>query len=348
MSVGIGIAGCGVIGQMHLKYLDGYPGGHLAAIADVRSEVLTETAQKYEPRMRYSDARDLLADPAVDGVVLALPADIRYELALEVLDAGKHLLLEKPVARNLAEVDAYLSRAKPGQIVAAASSRFRFTPSFAAVRAALDDGFGPVRQIFHEGIKQNPERPEFPPPPWRLSREQNGGGIMSNWGCYDLDFLLSLLDPADRPVEITATWRGIPEAITAWVAPGSDAETMVTAFIRFSSGALVVLNRGEYLPIAAPRNATTILSDNASVSCSIMSGDEPFTVSRYDESGVQTTEIWNEPVSSDAIHSGPIRDFVDAIAEGRQPATNLERSRVIQLITDTIYRSATEGRSITL
>ena len=348
-AVGIGVVGCGVIGPAHLRQLVGYAPARLRAVADLLDDRLAAAATAFAPERTYRSGAELIDDPEVDAVILALPAEPRYELALRALRAGKHLLLEKPVARSVEEVDAYRALARPGQLVAAASSRFRFTRSYPALRRALDaPGLRPIRQIVHEGTRPSPERPASPPPAWRLSNRQNGGGIMSNWGCYDLDYLLSLLEPGDAPVEVSAAWRGIPDAITRWVAEGSDAETLVTALIRFSSGVTVVLNRGEYLPTAAPRNATTILGDAASVSCAISAGSEPFTVTRYDEAGVATEPFWSEPDDFEVIHRGVTRDFVDAIVTGRDPATGLGRARVVQLITDTIYRSARERRSVAL
>lgn len=349
MTLSLGVVGCGVIGRKHLDHLAGYDPVRLRAVADLSVELRSEAAAAYSPETSYASGEALIDDPEVEAVVLALPAEPRYELTVRALRAGKHVFLEKPVARSVGEVDSYLELARPDQIVGCASARFRFLPSYAALRRAIDEsGLRPIRQIIHEGTKPNPALPATPPPAWRLSVRQNGGGIMSNWGCYDLDWLLSLLEADDQPTEVTASWRGVPLAIQAWVADGSDAETHVTAMIRFASGTTIVLNRGEYLPVPEPRNATTVLSDDASVSCSIIAADEPFTLTRYDEAGTRTSAFWSEPDDFELLHRGAGRDFVDACIEGRQPATGLQRARLIQSITDAIYRSAREQRSIRL
>lgn len=347
--IACGVIGCGVIGRRHLAQIADSGRARLVAVADLSEELRDRATNEFGADRAYEDGEELIADLGVEAVVLALPAEPRYELARSALRAGKHVLLEKPAARSVAEVDEYLSLAHPGQVVAVASSRFRFLSSHAELQRALDaGGIRPIRQIVHEGLRVNPPRPEVVPPSWRLSTVQNGGGIMSNWGCYDLDYLLSLFAPDDRVVEASATWRGIPDAIRPWVAAGSDAETAVTALLRLASGATIVLNRGEYLPLPAARNATTILGDEAAVSCSIIAGEEPFAVTRYDEGGVTTSIIREEPDDPAEIHRGVLRDFVDAAVEGREPATDLARARHIQEITDTIYRSAREQRSIAL
>ena len=99
--VKFGIIGCGVIGTVHLKSV------HEVAnvdVADVRAEVVWETARTYQVEAAYTDADELLADSNVEAVVLARPAHVRTELALRALQRGKHVLTEKPVAMNAEEV----------------------------------------------------------------------------------------------------------------------------------------------------------------------------------------------------------------------------------------------------
>jgi predicted dehydrogenase len=349
MSVKVGIIGCGVIGLEHLTHFTQYPPVELIAIADQVADRRATVAEDFAPRRIYETGKDLIEDSDVEAVVLAVPAEPRLDLAKQAIAAGKHVLLEKPVARNTAEVDEYLKLVQPGQIVAVASSRFRFTYTAAALRDALQTpGLLPIRQIIHTGTKPIPEPPSTPPPPWRLSHRQNGGGIMSNWGCYDLDYLLALLPSGDMPVEVSASIRDIQPEIEAWVAPGSDAETFVSVMIRLSSGATIHLNRGEFLPIAEARNETLVLGSSAAISAAMVSEQDTVTVTRYSTTGSESTEVTNKRDGFDNFHTGMIRDFVDAVRDGREPATNLHRARIIQSITDAIYRSAKEQRSIQL
>lgn len=338
-----------MIGRAHLEHFTGYQRVRLTAIADLIDERVRRAAGDFSPATTYTEGRDLIHDKEVEAVVLAAPAEQRYDLAREALKAGKHLLIEKPVARNTAEVDEYLALAGPGQIVAVASSRFRFTFTYNALRdALLKAGLSPIRQIIHEGLKPIPEPPSDPPPSWRLSHVQNGGGIMSNWGCYDLDYLISLLPQGDNPTEVSASIRGIPGEVARWVAPGSDAETYVSVMVRFASGTTIHLNRGEFLPLDEPRSETIILGETASIRSQMVSTDGPVTITNYATDGAVSREVSNTTKGYGTFHAGMIRDFVDAVLDNRPPATDLARARTIQRITDAIYQSARENRSITL
>jgi len=171
---------------------------------------------------------------------------------------------------------------------------------------------------------------------------------MSNWGCYDLDYLLDVLPDNDTPTEVCASIRGIPQEISRWVAEGSDAETYVSVMIRFASGATVHLNRGEFLPVSENRNETLIMGESSSIAVPMVSVDEPVTVTTYDTTGARTFEVSKSTNGFDNFHKGMVRDFVDSIIENREPATNLRRAHIIQRITDAIYASAKEHRSIAL
>lgn len=349
MKLSVGVVGCGVIGRAHLEHFSKCSRVRLLAVADLIEERAQSAAEQFAPDKIYREGRNLIEDREVEAIVLAAPAEQRYDLARAAIAAGKHVLIEKPVARNTAEVDEYIELAKPGQIVAVASSRFRFTRNYFALRKAIaDSGVAPVRQIIHEGLRPIPEPPSTPPPSWRLSHVQNGGGVMSNWGCYDLDYLMSLLPAQDRPIEVSASIRGIPREIERWVAPGSDAETLVSVMVRFSSGTTIHLNRGEFLPIDAERNATVILGETASAYTHMVSTDEPVHITRYEPNGSATEETATTDEGYDNFHEGMIRDFIDAVLDDRTPATDLSRARIIQQLTDAIYQSARENRSIAL
>ena len=350
-AIRVGVVGAGVMGTKHLAHIAEHSGARVYALAELIEGRRDDAAARFAPEVSYEQGVELINDERVDAVMLALPADGRFALAKHALEAGKHVFLEKPVARSVGEVDELLAVRKPEKKVAVASSRFTFLGSFKAVHAAVREagGAASIYQIAHAGIKANPALPEVSPPDWRLSFEKNGGGIMSNWGCYDLNYLLAMLDWEAHITEVTASWRPVPEAISRWVADGSDAETHVSAYLRLSTGGVIMLDRGEYLPVPETFSATSIIGDTWSVNCGIIAeeGDE-HTITRYDESGTSTRPIWTGGDDWNKVHRPVIHDFVDAIRDNRDPATTLEQARQIQEATDAIYASAREKRSITL
>ena len=175
--VRLGVIGCGVIGQYHLAAARQAPQVDIMAVADLREEVARTTAEKFNVQKVYTDGQALLADPNVEAVVLAMPTQPRYELAMTAFKTGKHVLTEKPVAMNADEVRR-LIQARGDRVAACCSSRHRFQPSAMAAADLIASGaLGELRVLHCRGIVAAGKPPEKPPPPWRLSKSVNGGAF---------------------------------------------------------------------------------------------------------------------------------------------------------------------------
>lgn len=140
----IGVIGCGDWGTNHARTLASL--GALAAVADgnpARASALAETLG-----CPMQPIPGLLADASVAGIVLALPPERHVEMALRVLAAGKHLLVEKPMALDLPGADAIVAAAKAAGVVAMTGHVLRFHPAFEALEALVRGGeLGELRYL---------------------------------------------------------------------------------------------------------------------------------------------------------------------------------------------------------
>src|SRR5690606_30190176 len=102
--VRLGVIGCGVIGREHLKVAVRCPDAELVAVADLRVEAAQAAAAEFNVPQVMPSGEELAASDAVDALVLAMPTGVRAPVARVALDAGKHILLEKPPAMNAAEL----------------------------------------------------------------------------------------------------------------------------------------------------------------------------------------------------------------------------------------------------
>ncbi|MCS7222691.1 MAG: Gfo/Idh/MocA family oxidoreductase [Anaerolineae bacterium] len=345
--VSLGIIGCGVIGQHHLRAALSSPLIDVVAIADLRQEAREETAARYNISKVYAEGKELIEDPCVEAVVLALPTCGRTELALHAFARGKHVLTEKPVAMNADEVRRMIA-ARGDLIAGCCSSRYRFLPSAKVVTDFIATGaLGELRVIRARVIDAASEPPKTPPPPWRLSKALNGGGILMNWGCYDLDYLLGITGWQLRPrLVLGQTWTVAPH-LAARAAPGSDAESHVAALILCDGGAVITYERGEFVA-AQSESAWQIIGSRGSLRLHMLPGAGK-TIT-YDattsEQGVIPRVLWQGEEDADRVHTGPVQDFAAAILEGRPPMTTLEQALMIQQITDAVYASAAAGTAI--
>lgn len=347
--VRLGIIGCGTIGQQHVMQATRWPGATVVAVADLREEVARKTASTFGVEQICASADDLIANPDVEGVILALPANARKALALRAFAEGKHVLTEKPVALNAGEVNELIA-ARGDLIAGCCSSRMRFLSSAQAASEVLARGvLGRLRVIRCRAIKPAGPPPEAPPPAWRLSRTLNGGGVLMNWGPYDLDYLLALTSDTLRPRSVLAQTWAVPNVYANYVAPVSDAETHIAALVRFDDGAVLIYERGEHVA-AQGDEAWQITGEKGSLRLQMTPGEGKTIWQDVadPEQGVVTTAIWHGDEDYGMTHGGVVKDFASAIREGRQPLTSLEHALLVQGLTDAIYASAGRGEVVAL
>ena len=136
MSVRIAVIGVGYLGRHHARILAALPGVELVAVVDLNQARAAEVAAGSGTRALI-DYRDILAD--VDAVTLAVPTELHREIALPFLAAGVHVLVEKPMARSLAEADAMIAGAGQTGAILAVGQTERFNPAVEAARPLLSD-----------------------------------------------------------------------------------------------------------------------------------------------------------------------------------------------------------------
>ena len=107
-----GVIGLGWFGEIHADTLADMAGIELTALSTRRPERLNELADKYDVAGRYTDYKELLADPSVDAVSITTHINDHRDIAIDALRAGKHVLLEKPMAPTVADCDRIVQAAR--------------------------------------------------------------------------------------------------------------------------------------------------------------------------------------------------------------------------------------------
>ena len=354
--INLGLVGLGVIGQMHLKVAATMPHVAFTAICDVRQDLAQSTATQYGITDATTDPEVLFANPDLDGVVLALPANLRTGLGVRAFAAGLHVLTEKPVAMNATEVRRLIqardSSPKPGRIGASCSCRYHGLPSAQVVKDFVATGaLGELRVVRVRAVLAAPPSPPFNPPPiWRLNKALNGGGILMNWGQYDTDYMFGVLGWRLQPKRVMARTFGNIAAYATYAHPDSDAETHVVAFVDCmdtTTGRPVAFTyeRAEFTT-SATDEAWQIIGDKGTLRLWMKEKigkqlwfDHPTSKGTVSELLWEGDEDWSQQ------HGMPVADFATAIQEGHPPATSLERALTIQSMFDAIYRAAASGNS---
>jgi predicted dehydrogenase len=209
---------------------------------------------------------------------------------------------------------------------------------------------GAIRVVQCRAIDPDGGAPKNPPPTWRLRKSENGGGILMNWGSYDLDYLLGLCGWKLKPqTALAQTWT-IPPQFASHAAPKSDAETHFAAMIRCQGGEMISFERGEYCAAAAEIPSWRIVGTKGSLRLT-MTPDQGKKLYHDDGSkgnGVVTRVLWEGDELWETANCGPLPDFARAIRSRKAPRTTLEQALVIQQISDAIYASSARGKPVTI
>lgn len=347
--VRLGLIGCGVIGSHHIREAAGSPLVEMVAIADHHDDRVNAFGEQYGVEKRYSEGMDLLQDREIEAVILALPANGRFDLALEAFRRGLHVLDEKPVAMD-AGLAAELISARGDLVAVCGQSRPRMCETANRTTEYIASGaLGELRIINIRAITAPTGPPAAPPPTWRLIKTENGGGILMNWGCYDLDYLLGITGWSLKPRRVLGRTWTVPPTYEGFVAPGSDAETHVTALIVCEGGTVINYERSEYTA-ARPEAMWQITGSKQSLHVHLTDTTN-FTVmvDRADPVHGTVSEPLFEPIVEplDGMRR-QLDDFALAIREGRRPQTGLEEALLVQQITDAIYASSASGEAVEL
>jgi predicted dehydrogenase len=347
--VRLGIVGCGVIGTHHLNLADRCALADIVAVADVVEERALAAAERFRIPTVYDNDDDLIHDDRVEAVVLAMPAGFRTPVAFKALQRNKHVLLEKPVARSAEEVEQIMAL-QGDRVVGCCSSRFVFTGHAEAATECIASGaLGKIRTVRVRGVQEAPETPRAHPPAWRQSMEQNGGGVLVNVGIYDLDYMMHVTGWKLKPREVLARWWPAAEPMSANVAPGSDADAHCIGLILCDGEIVFSVERGEFCSVRT-HNAWEIVGTEGALYVPVRPQKEIPDAVILDRfvpgEGVVRETVWKE--GDGRVDDDILNDFVCAIREGRQPRTDLERSLVLQKMTDAIYASAKSGAAVSI
>ncbi len=342
----IGIVGCGVIANAaHLPAIRESSKVELAAVCDLIPERARAAFEAYGAPACYTNASDLMADGRVEAVILALPTGARTSLAYEALAHRKHVLVEKPSALRLRELDE-MERRAAGLTVGFCSARYGFTESAVAAKACVASGaLGEIRVVRSRSLLPAGPPPSKAPPPWRQSFSLNGGGILTNWGCYDLDYLLQVMGDSIEPVQVAAQWWPVGPDVAHLVGPKGDADSHYSAAVRCRGNILLSLERGEFTS-AEKTVEWSIMGDRGTLHLEMLLGQKQLVLDRIVPSdGVRREIIW-DGTDPDDISVRMLEDFATAVREKRSPRTGFARARVIQRIFDGVYDSAAARRAV--
>jgi predicted dehydrogenase len=336
--IGIGVIGAGRICPAHAGAASALPETRLVGIADSDTSRAQAAGERFDVPA-FGDWKDLLQADGLDAVVIGLPHFLHLSATLDALAAGKHVLIEKPMALDAAECDRILAAARAaGRQVMVAHSQHYFPANREARRLIAAGEFGDIvlatdtwYKPFHEGVR----------PAWFLD-DACGGGMWSMNGAHMIDRLMFLLQ---SPVVSVRARIGNPIF-------GLSTDAAI-AFLEFASGVCATIQHAGYRE-GVNRFEAEFTGTQAQLKLTgDRGGGDVLWIGRggrWNDHAVPPLRVEARPGAtlSSPIFAAQLQDFARALLSGNEMPIPGDYGREVVAVMDACLRSSRENCEVRL
>ena len=340
---------CGVVGlrmgKNHAKAYQSHPGSTLAAICDPDEALLKAVAEELGVKETYTDPQQMIDQAGLEALSVATPNRFHAPLSIAGLEAGLHVLCEKPMAMSAPEAEAMNAAAAKAKRNLMINFSYRFSEMSYALKQQVDSGvlgdiyFG--RTVWHRrrGIP-GLERSSF------TVKEKSGGGPLIDLGVHRLDLALWLMGYPE-PVSVSGSaYNEIAKHVAAKAKATFTVEDLACGLVKFANGATLIVEASWAVNMEEREHmVTTLCGTKGGLVQKNTGGGYNFVAEVYtEEDGHLFTKRldWSQIKAPSSYH-----EFVNSIIEKRSPMATGDHGVKVMRILDGIYRSAETGKEIT-
>lgn len=323
--LGVGIIGLGQQGKIHLQNCLRLENVKVLGVADP-SRAARTYANKMGVKNCYENYEDLLRSQGIDAVVISLPNFLHLESVMKAAEAGKHIFLEKPLARNVEEGKRILSLVNRFNMKLMVGYPLRFYPPLREIREKIVNGFfGEIEIAEGTNISCGPfaSREDnmggpVPVPSWWFDKELVGGGAMMDLGCHIVDYMAWYFGEADSARGFLGHKFNL------------ELEDTAVGVVKFKSGPIALINVGWF---SRAKMESISIHGTAEILHKIYSQWSIFEMVRYDVKK-RLGLLVSTPFLTEIEH------FVDCVQNDRRPSPSVEEALRDAEIIDLIYKNA--------
>ncbi len=324
---GIGLLGCGRIGQVHARSIQSLEGAKIVAVSDAVSAAGQALAEKTGSELR--DSLEIIGSPDIDAVVIGTPTDTHFDLIQAAAKAGKAIFCEKPVDMSVARIEECMATVEAAGVPFLTAFNRRFDPNFAAIRSRIADGeIGDVELVTI--LSRDPS-----PPP--ISYVKSSGGIFRDMMIHDFDMARFLL--GEEPVSVYATGSAL---VDPEIGRAGDVDT---------AAVVLTTTSGKICQISNSRRASYGYDQRVEVhgAKGLLRAENKLenAVEIATEAGFRRApakhfflERYEEAYRLEMAH------FIDCIANGQMPTPSIRDGLAAQRIADAAQKSKDTGAPV--
>lgn len=343
----IGIIGSGGIAQnAHMKGYAAIPDQcEMVAVCDVNPDTAKQAAEKFNVQKTYTDYRELLADPEIDAVSVATPNKFHLQPTVDALNAGKHVLCEKPLGMNADECRKMCRAAEDTGKLLQVGLNMRFSGQARFLKQFIDQGgMGDIYYARAQALRRRGV------PGWGvfIDKELQGGGPLIDIGVHILDLTLFMMG-YPKPVSASGkTWDTLGKNPELWNAWGDydrgkfSVEDFAVGLIKFDNGSVVVLESSFMANLDGDPFQTQLFGTKAGA---MLKGWGDDAVEIFTENHRQLFNMKPKNIPHvESTHVDEVKAFVDAILNEKPSPVPGMNGLILNAIFDALYKSSETGR----
>jgi predicted dehydrogenase len=325
------------------------PHAEVIAGADLSNEALSKWSKTYDIAKTYSNSADIINDPDIDIIDICTPNMYHTELTIAALEAGKHVICEKPLAPTPEDVDKMIAARDASGKMLMTAQHFRFSGKSKAMKSEIDNGA--LGDIYHA---RSWMLRRIAIPTWGgfLYQKHSGGGAAIDIGVHILDLTLWFMGNP-KPVSVTGVAKKVlaknPKQFSKWgtdpVPQDMDVDEVALAFVRFENDATLVLEVSWLL-----HHDTD--GEDMQMWLYGTGGGAHWPKVEILQSNYDTQQMYNYQLKrTDDLaepHAQECIEFAQAIVDGAPSPVPAEQSRQVMQILNAVYESQKTGREVRL
>lgn len=327
--IGIGVIAAGQMGQRHANVYRQLPEVELRAVADVNAQAAHAAADPAGAAV-YTDWRQLLDRDDIQAVSICLPDWDHREAVMAAAAAGKHILLEKPLAINVGDADDMVAAVEQAGITLLVGQTLHFDPRYAM---PLEDyRRGAIGDVIHIYARRNN-------PIASAEKFEGNTTVLQFLGIHDIEYVLSMVD--EPVVRVTAESHQV-------LATDLGIDDAVFTLVKFATGAVASFEHAWTLPAQTYRALDARL-DAVGTQGMIRIDCAPATSMTIGNEQVETHDTWYGPTLGEDYVGAifhEVKHFVDCLRTGAEPAVKIRHAHEAVRVVDAAQRSAASGKPV--
>jgi myo-inositol 2-dehydrogenase / D-chiro-inositol 1-dehydrogenase len=347
-TVRVGLIGSGFVSSIHYEAFRSARGSEVIAVASPTPGRAEQFAAHRGITHHFNDFRRLLDLKEVDLVVLGIPNDLHCEITCLAAGAGKHVVVEKPMALNLAECDRMIAACQQAGVILGYAEELCFAPKYARLKQLISEGaLGKVHLV-----KQS-EKHDGPHTNWFYDTTRSGGGVTFDMGCHAIEFFRWLLGDSSNSgkARIQSVYAQMGTYTHRDKTNGDDEAVLL---LTFEGGAIGLAEESWTKPGGMDDRAEAFGSEGQAYA-DVLYGNALRAFSRrgygYAVEKAGATTGWSFPIYEEIWNYGfpqEMEHFVACVRDGTEPRENGRDGRAVVEAVHALYASAARGQRIEL